>query len=126
VAKRSSPLKAIRITRGLTQKQVADLCGMHRNSILNIENGKTREITEANAVALSKVLRIRTEELGLHIRRTAVETAPSIRFRQLSAEQRQLVDELLSLPAEDFSLVREAIAELRKRRSTNKRLKGER
>jgi transcriptional regulator with XRE-family HTH domain len=124
VAKRAPSLKEIRRTRGLTQQNVAELCGMHRNSILNIENGKTREITEENAVALSNVLGIRPEELGLHIRRPTVEKAPSLRFRELSAEQRQLVDELLSLPLEDLSLVREAVADLRKRRSKRRRRKG--
>lgn len=126
MAKLSPSLKDIRRKRGLTQEQVADLCGMHRNSIMNIENGKTSEITEENAAALSKVLGIRTEDLGLHIRRTAAEKAPSIRFRQLSAEQRQLVDELLALPVEDFALVRDAIADLRARRSKRKRQKGAR
>lgn len=125
VGHRSLSLKEIRQKRGLTQEQVAEQCDMHRNSIMNIENGKTREITEENATALSKVLGIRTEDLGLRIRRKATE-APSIRFRELSPEQRQLVDELLALPAEDFSLIRDAIADLRARRSKGKRRKGDR
>jgi transcriptional regulator with XRE-family HTH domain len=100
----------------LTQKQVAERSGMHRNSIGKIEKGVTREITEENAVALSVVLGVQVEDLGLPIRRTEIE-ARSIRLRRLSAEQRQLLDELLSLPVEEFALVREAIADLRTRRS---------
>lgn len=108
-------VRKVRIQRGLTQQGLADLCGMHRNSIQKIETGLTREITAENADALSSALRIRVEDLGLHVRTGA--EAPSIRLRQLTAEQRQLVDELLSLPAEDYALLRTAMARLRERRS---------
>ena len=101
---------------GLSQRDVAERSGLHRNSIRKIESGITREIAEENANALAAVLGVSVEDLGLPIRRSATE-APSIRLRQLSAEQRGLLDELLSLPAEDFKLIKAAIAELRKRQS---------
>lgn len=97
---------------------------MHRNSIQNIERGLTREITAENAHALASVLKIRIEDLGLRVR-SAV-TAPSIRLRKLTPEQRQIVDELLSLPAEDYGLLREAIGQLRQRRSKRRGREGDR
>jgi transcriptional regulator with XRE-family HTH domain len=117
-------VRKVRIQRGLTQQQLADLCGMHRNSIQKIEKGLTREITAENADALSAALKIGVEDLGLHVRTGA--EAPSIRLRQLTAEQRQIVDELLSLPAEDYVLLRAAVARLRERRSKQTPRKGRR
>jgi transcriptional regulator with XRE-family HTH domain len=115
-AAKTTSVKTIRLRRGLSQRELATRSGMHRNSIGKIESGLTREITEDNAIALSTALGVGVEDLGLPIRRTAAE-APSIRLRRLSAEQRQLLGELLSLPVQDFALVRAAIADLRKRLS---------
>lgn len=95
---------------------------MHRNSIRKLEKGITREVTEENARALTTVLNASVEELGLRVR---VAGAPSIRFRRLTAEQRQIVGELLSLPPEDYVLIREAIEKLRVNRN-RKRSRGAR
>ena len=87
---------------------------MHRNSIRNIENGTTREITAENANALAEVLDVSVVELGMRVR-ASVE-ARSIRFRKLSPEQRAIVDEVLSLPPEDYRLIRGAVEKLRRKR----------
>jgi len=107
-------LRTIRIQRGLTQAELAHLAGMHRNSIRKAEDGTTHEVTARNAKALAKALRTSVADLGLRVR-SEVE-ARSVRFRRLSLEQRQLVDELLSLPVEDYAFIRGALERLRRRR----------
>ena len=109
-----SPVRAARIKRLLTQQELADLAGMHRNSIVKLENGTTKEVTSENATALAKVLKSSISALGLRVR--AATEARSVRFRRLTAEQRQIVDELLSLPPEDFGVIRGAIERLRTKR----------
>lgn len=87
------------------------MAGMHRNSIRKLEKGTTREVTFDNAKALAEALKTSVTDLGLRVR-AAVE-ARSVRFRRLTPEQRQIVDELLSLPPEDYTLIRDAIERLR-------------
>jgi transcriptional regulator with XRE-family HTH domain len=111
---RESPLRTARLERGLTQQELADRAGMHRNSIMKLESGKTKEVTSENAAALAKVLKTSVADLGLRVR--AATEARSIRIRKLSAEQRQLVDELLSLPPEDFGVIRGTIARLKRKK----------
>jgi transcriptional regulator with XRE-family HTH domain len=113
-----STLRAIRITRGLTQTELARRAGMHRNSIRKLEDGTTHEVTAENASALAAALKVSTPDLGLRVRSAA--EARSIRFRRLSAEQRQILDDLLSLPPEDYMLVRGAIERLREKRATKR------
>jgi transcriptional regulator with XRE-family HTH domain len=109
-----TPLRTARVKRNLTQREVADLAGMHRNSIVKLENGTTKEVTAENAMALAKVLKTSIADLGLRVR--AATEARSIRIRRLTPEQRQIVDELLSLPAEDFGVIRRAVERLRLKR----------
>lgn len=104
-------LRTARMKRNLTQKEVADRAGMHRNSIVKLENGTTKEVTSENAAALARVLKTSVADLGLRVR--AATEARSIRIRRLSPEQRQIVDELLSLPPEDFGVIRRAVERLR-------------
>lgn len=113
-ADRESPVRTARLGRGLTQQELADRAGMHRNSIMKLESGRTKEVTAENATALAKVLKTSVADLGLRVR--AATEARSIRIRKLSAEQRQIVDELLSLPPEDFGAIRGAIARLKRRK----------
>ena len=61
--------------------------------------------------------------VGLRVRATT--EARSIRIRRLTPEQRLIVDELLSLPPEDYVLIRGAIEKLRMKR-TKKRSRGAR
>ena len=116
----ASRLRAVRLQRGFTQTELARLAGMHRNSIRNLENGKTQEVTSDTADALAAVLKTSVEKLGLPPVRPGGK-ARAIRIRSLSAEQRQIVDELLSLPPEDYALIRGAIETLRRKRSTRKK-----
>jgi transcriptional regulator with XRE-family HTH domain len=113
-SEQESRVRKMRTHRGLTQTELARRAGMHRNTIARLENGTTREITSENATALAAVLKTSTAELGLRLRASG--EAPSIRFRRLSPEQRQIVDELLSLPPEDYALIRGAIERLRRKR----------
>lgn len=109
-----SALRTIRVKHGLTQTELANRAGMHRNSIRKLENGTTQEVTSENASALAAVLKASISDLGLRVR-SAVEPR-SIRFRRLSPEQRQIIDELLSLPPEDYGLIRGAVERLRRKR----------
>lgn len=118
-----SRLRTVRIQRLLTQTELAKRAGMHRNSIRKLENGETREVTSENASAIAKVLKTTVADLGLRVRSTS--EARSIRIRRLSPEQRQIVDELLSLPPEDYGLIRDAI-ERHRRKRTKKRSRGTR
>lgn len=119
-AEPQSPVRTVRIKRNLTQQEVADLAGMHRNSIVKLENGRTKEVTSENAIALAKVLKTSISDLGLRVR--AATEARSIRIRRLTPEQRQIIDELLSLPPEDFGVIRRAVKRLRVKRK--KKLSG--
>ena len=114
-----SKLRTVRIKKGLTQAELAEGAGMHRNSIRKLENGTTQEVTAENANALAGVLKTSIADLGLRVRAAA--EARSIRIRRLSAEQRQIVDELLSLPPEDYVFIRGAIERLRNKRSKKPR-----
>lgn len=114
VAEPQSPVRTARVERNLTQQEVADLAGLHRNSIVKLENGTTKEVTSDNAIALARVLKTSIADLGLRVR--AATEARSVRFRRLTPEQRQIVDELLSLPPEDFGVIRGAIERLRLKR----------
>ncbi|HEY0371618.1 MAG TPA: helix-turn-helix transcriptional regulator [Thermoanaerobaculia bacterium] len=114
-----SRLRTIRIDKGLTQAALAEQAGMHRNSIRKLENGTTHEVTAENANALSEALKTSIADLGLKVR--AATEARSIRIRRLSAEQRQIVDELLSLPPEDYAVIRTAIEQLRESRTKKPR-----
>jgi len=108
-----SPLRRERIRKGLTRAQLAERANLHPNSIKNIENGTTREVTPGNAAAIAKVLKSSVEELGLRVR---TKIAPSVRMRQLTPDQRQLVHDILSLPDEQYAALRAALERIRARK----------
>jgi transcriptional regulator with XRE-family HTH domain len=110
------PLRTIRIQRDLTQAELAERAGMHRNSIRKIEKGITREVTAENAQSLAAALEVTVKDLGLCVR----PAAGSIRLRQLTREQRQILDELLSLPPDDYALIRDAVDVLRAKQKTRR------
>ncbi len=112
-------LRKARIRKGLTQRELARRAGMHRNSILKLENGTTREVTGENAAALSRVLGASAADLGLHVRRSG--PPPSIRLRKLTPEQREILAEVLALTPEEFTYVREAITTLREEKRRRQR-----
>ena len=116
-----SQLPIHRIRRGLSQTALAKLAGMHRHSIRKIENGTTKEVTSENASALAAALKTSISQLGIHV----LPVAPrAIQIRRLTPDQRQIVNELLSLPPEDYVLIRGAIERLRRNRT--KRVGGRR
>jgi transcriptional regulator with XRE-family HTH domain len=102
-----SRLREIRVRKGLSRAKLAELAHMHPNSIKNLENGTTREVTAPNAAALAGALDTPVEQLGLQVRSTGM--APSIRMRELSPNQRALIREILSLPEEQYSTLRRAL-----------------
>ena len=104
-------LRKMRIRRGLTRAKLAELVQMHPNSIKNLENGTTREVNAGNAAAIASALSSTIEDLGLRVRSTAV--APSIRMRQLTPEQRALVQDILSLSEEQYGKLRSALERIR-------------
>jgi len=108
-----SRLRQTRIRKGLTQARLAELAKMHPNSIKNLENGTTREVTAGNAAAIATALKTSVEDLGLRVRSSAV--APSIRMRQLTPEQRELVHDILSLSEEQYGKLRAALERIRSR-----------
>jgi transcriptional regulator with XRE-family HTH domain len=118
-----SRLREMRLNRGLSQDQLADLAGMHRNTIYRLEAGLTKEVTQDHAVALAAALHSTPRELALTIHRAGIDAPRSVRFRQLSPEQRQLIDELMALPAEDYATINAALQTLRaaKRRKERRR-----
>jgi hypothetical protein len=89
---------------------------MHRHSIRKIENGTTREVTFENASALATALKTPIAQLGIRVLPEA-SRARAIQIRRLTPEQRQIVNELLSLPPEDYVLIRGAIERLRQKRT---------
>jgi transcriptional regulator with XRE-family HTH domain len=105
-------LRRTRIRRGLTQSQLAGMVGIHRNSVQNLERGITRRVSPALAAALAKALNATIEALELRVRPP---TPASILMRQLTPEERMVIEDLLNLEPEDFEFVRKTIANLRER-----------
>lgn len=111
-----SQLRIHRIRRGLSQAALAKLAGMHRHSIRKIENGTTKEVTFENASALAAALKTSISQLEIRVL-PAASRARAIQIRRLTPDQRQIVNELLSLPPEDYVLIRGAIERLRKKQT---------
>lgn len=108
-----SRLRQARVRKGLSRSQLAEMAGVHPNSIKNLENGTTREVTAENAAAIAEALETSVEALGLRVRSASL--APSIRLRQLSPEQRDLVNDILSLSEAQYAKLRAALERIRAR-----------
>ncbi len=54
----ASRLKIARIKAGLTQKQLAELCGVSQAYIAKIENGGIKKLQEQNFKKISKIVEI--------------------------------------------------------------------
>lgn len=94
----------------MSQQDLADRAGLHRNSVSRFERGIWRQITPEHAAALALALRVKPRDLGLEIRAVVPEGAPrSVRFRKLTAEQRRFLDDLMSLPPDEFEFMQAAV-----------------
>lgn len=109
-----SRLRELRIDRGLSQGELAALAGLHINSIYKIEKGISKEISEEHANSLAAALEVEPDDLGLKIRPRNVVAPRSVRFRKLTVEQRQLIDELMEFPPESYAAIREAMKHARR------------
>jgi transcriptional regulator with XRE-family HTH domain len=114
----TSRLRQLRKERDLSQKQLAKLAGMHTNSVANLERGISKEVTTEHANALAAALHVQPSDLELVIRPEGP-TPPSVRLRQLTRQQRQLIDELLTVPEEHYPTLRAALEQIR--RSTKRK-----
>jgi len=96
---------------------------MHRNSIYLIETGITKEVAHEHAISLAGALGVRPDDLGLSIR-PAEPTAPrSVAFRRLSPGQRKFIDDLMSLPPDEFEEMQAAFDALVAKRTKRRRNK---
>jgi transcriptional regulator with XRE-family HTH domain len=103
-------LRELRREHGLSQQDLAERAGVHRNSVSRFERGVWNQITPEHAAALAAVLGVASTELGLQIRPVVSDGAPrSVRFRQLTPQQRKFVDDLMSLPPDDFAVMHSAL-----------------
>ena len=59
----SENLKGIRVQRGLTQDELAELCGLSKAQISRMESGTQRNPSIETVVAISTALRVGIEEL---------------------------------------------------------------
>jgi len=106
----------------MTQSQLATSAGMHRNTIRKLENGTTREVLAENATALATALNASIDDLGIVVRPAG--KPRSIRIREMTPEQRAIIDDVLSLPPGDYAVIRSAIEQLRRNRPKKSRRRG--
>lgn len=119
----TSRLRQLRKDRELSQKQLAELAGMHPNSIANLERGIAKEVTTEHANALAAALHVQPGDLELAIRPEG--PAPrSVRLRQLTRNQRQLIDELLDVPEEHYGTLHAALEQIRRAMKRKRRRNG--
>jgi transcriptional regulator with XRE-family HTH domain len=90
----------------MTQEELADRIGRHVTTIRNVEGDRSSSRSTVDAVAA--VLGTTAEALGFHFRR-------AIRPNELTAAQREIVEELLALSAEDQEAVRAMLQALRRK-----------
>lgn len=96
-----------RLRAGFTQQELAHLAGCTRNTIANVEGNKTR--SRRTVVAVAQALNTTPEALGYRFR------AP-LRARNLTAQQREFVEEVLGLPPEEQERVFAVVAAMRRQR----------
>lgn len=98
--------RAARIRAGLTQQELADRTGKHVNTIAKLEDDAIGPRVTARGwetvVAVAEVLGTTAEALGYRRKHR-------VRARELTAEQREVIEEILSLPKEDLARIREML-----------------
>lgn len=97
--------------RGLTQEELAARVGRHVTTISNLEGDRFSSRSTVEAVA--RELKTTPEALGFRFRRP-------LKPSDLTAEQRDLLDELLALPPDEYAAVRDVLAKLRERKERKK------
>ena len=111
-------VRKARVRKSLTQQELADLAGVHVNTIANLEDGTTRERpTKRGFATVEKVaaaLGTTPQNLGYRKRQTNARA----RLSEMSAEQRAIVEEILGLPSDGLEKVREALAAIERRRKS--------
>lgn len=102
-------MRAARLRANLTQEDLAALARKHVNTIANLEDDTTPARLTARGWQtvsdVAKTLATTPEALGYRLKRR-------VRARELTAEQREVLEEILALPADDFAKVREILRHL--------------
>jgi transcriptional regulator with XRE-family HTH domain len=88
---------------GLTQEDLAERIGKHVTTIRNLEGD--RHFSRGTVEAVARVLATTPEALGFRFRKP-------LRASELTPAQRDLVDELLSLPENEQAKVRQVLSAL--------------
>jgi transcriptional regulator with XRE-family HTH domain len=107
-----SRLRELREDRGFTRERLAELAGMHRNSIYLLEKGISKSISHEHSTALAAALGVRPVDLGVPIRPAEVGVPRSVGFRRLPPDKRKLIDELMSLSPREYEVVSAALEKL--------------
>jgi transcriptional regulator with XRE-family HTH domain len=69
-------IREIRIDRGMTQQQLADLCGRHRTFIISIEKGR-QNASALTLIRLASALRVLPSELFVKFTKQAMRSLPA-------------------------------------------------
>jgi transcriptional regulator with XRE-family HTH domain len=84
----------------MTQEALAQKIGKHVTTVRNLEGNRSASRRTVEAVALA--LDVTPESLGFHFRKP-------LRPRDLSEEQREVVERVLSLPTEELARIRSVL-----------------
>ena len=111
-------VRAARLRADLTQEEVALRAGKHVNTIANLEDDTTpARLTARGWRTVSDVaaaLETTPDALGYSLKRR-------VRARELTTEQREVIEDILALPTEDLSAVREMLRRLEQTRGKGRR-----
>lgn len=69
-------IREIRIERGMTQQQLADLCGRHRTFIISIEKGR-QNASALTLIRLASALRVLPSELFVKFTKHVMRSLPA-------------------------------------------------
>lgn len=68
-------VREIRVDRGMTQQQLADLCGVHRTFVIAVEKGR-QNASALTLVKLAAALRVLPADLFRHFTRSVMRGIP--------------------------------------------------
>lgn len=99
-------VRAARIRANLTQQDLAARSGKHVNTVANLEDDVLGPRVTARGwetvSAIAEVLGTTPAALGYRRKHR-------VRARELTAEQRDIIEDILSLPKEDLAAIREIL-----------------